>query len=556
MVSLTHTPEYAVAGADAGRLTVNIRVLAPYMPDEGKRAPVSLSCVLDKSGSMAGAKLALVKRSVCFMLDHLGPRDKIGVVEYDSAVNELIPPSRTTEAFKREAQALLNSMREGSCTNLSGGLFKGIEQQQAGTYLDWDDLSKTPPSATALDGDAWVMVDDASSASSMSSMSSLAHRVDQAQLVGDVQQSPAKRFRYTRLGSAAPASCKKIFGGVQPPAAKALEVDAIKTVFLFTDGLANVGLGEDALVPATKSLLADSEAKPALYTFGFGADHSEKLLGELAEVGQGSYYFLEKEEHIATAFADALGGLLSVAAQNVTVEFVPEKDVVVETMQTHFQVTDTGTGRKVNCGDLFSEESKDILVDLVLPKVACISGESDFKLGTLKASYFDVATSRMQSSQVELTVRRAAVVPADIEPDLNVALQRMRLETVAALSQSGVMAAQGDFDGARQGLEETLKQAQALVMSAQLKENAIVAGIARVLVEDLEEAMTDTCDADVYQSKGSKALRGKAAVRSAQRCDFTSPSKSWSAVDEDEEVKRFSGGSSRQRAMKGSVWSV
>ena len=49
MVSLSCTPEYAVTGADAGRLTVNMRVLAPYLPDEGKRAPVSLSCVLDKS---------------------------------------------------------------------------------------------------------------------------------------------------------------------------------------------------------------------------------------------------------------------------------------------------------------------------------------------------------------------------------------------------------------------------------------------------------------------------------------------------------------------------
>ena len=157
MVSLSCTPEYAVTGADAGRLTVNMRVLAPYLPDEGKRAPVSLSCVLDKSGSMAGAKLALVKKSVCFMLSHLGPRDKIGVVEYDSAVNELIPPSRTTEGFKREAESLLNSMHEGSCTNLSGGLFKGIEQQQASTYLDWDDLSKTSSSATEMDGDSWVM---------------------------------------------------------------------------------------------------------------------------------------------------------------------------------------------------------------------------------------------------------------------------------------------------------------------------------------------------------------------------------------------------------------
>ena len=48
-------------------------------------------------------------------------------------------------------------------------------------------------------------------------------------------------------------------------------------------------------------------------------------------------------------------------------------------MHTPVQVADTGAGRKVSCGDLFSEESKDILVDLALPKVSSVSEERDFK---------------------------------------------------------------------------------------------------------------------------------------------------------------------------------
>jgi hypothetical protein len=47
----------------------------------------------------------------------------------------------------------------------------------------------------------------------------------------------------------------------------------------------------------------------------YGSDHSAQLLGSIAEAGSGTYYYIESEENIPTAFADALGGLLSVASQ-------------------------------------------------------------------------------------------------------------------------------------------------------------------------------------------------------------------------------------------------
>ena len=88
-------------------------------------------------------------------------------------------------------------------------------------------------------------------------------------------------------------------------------------------------------------------------------------------------------------------------------------------------------------GDLLSEECKDILVDLLLP-AAFDTGElesGDFKIGTLKVSYFDVASAGMQATHMDLVVHRAHVVPVDMEANLHVSLQRARVETVAALEQ-------------------------------------------------------------------------------------------------------------------------
>ena len=69
-----------------------------------------------------------------------------------------------------------------------------------------------------------------------------------------------------------------------------------------------------------------------------------------------------------------------------------------------------------NTGDLLSEETKDILVELRLPATSTM-GElksGDFKIGVLKVSYFDVASASMQTTLIELVVHRAELVPVSI----------------------------------------------------------------------------------------------------------------------------------------------
>jgi hypothetical protein len=551
MVSLSSVPEFAlVSNAHGQQLTLNLRVRAPELAqeDESKRSPVSLSMVLDKSGSMAGSKLALVKRTCRFVLGQLGRRDKLGVVEYDSEVLECVPLSQTSELFRREAAIVISSMCEGSCTNLSGGLFLGVGQQKGGTYIDWDGIA---PSASAHDAADWVLVDD--DASSVSSTSSLVDRLYGANLqtpcrkASGALQSPIKRARNA-------IKSREIFGGVAAPPAKPIEGDAVRSVFLFTDGMANVGLRDEALIAATKQLL-DCETPIRLFAFGFGSDHSEQLLSELAAAGQGQYYYIEKEDQIPTAFADALGGLLSVSAQNVVLDLTPADGVTIEKLYTPFQTSTTPTGCRIKCGDILSEEHKDLLVDVILPAFST-DQEADYKIGTLKASYFDVVSTSQQICQIDIIVRRASEVPDDLEPNLQVSLQHARVDTAAALTASSQIADTGDLQGARLVLEQRLQQVMSLVSTAQRKGDAIVASIAGVLVEDLEEALRDARDLDVYRSHGSKSMRMKGACRSAQRCSFLTPvslaSQSPDGCVEgcSPELNMFISGSAKQRSMK------
>eukprot|EP00961_Rhodomonas_salina_P289317 3909633-Rhodomonas_salina.1 len=84
-VQISFTPEYEVVGAEPMKLMFNAHLSAPLVvEDVTKRSTISLTAVIDKSGSMRGAKLELVKKTCNFMLNQLSNTDKMGLVEYDT----------------------------------------------------------------------------------------------------------------------------------------------------------------------------------------------------------------------------------------------------------------------------------------------------------------------------------------------------------------------------------------------------------------------------------------------------------------------------------------
>ena len=93
-IRLSFLPEYeSVPFSPSSKLTFSGHILAPEVVNDAKRPMLSLSAVLDKSGSM-GHDLGLVKRTCEFMMQQLSRNDKLGVVQYDSNVDEVIAPKQ------------------------------------------------------------------------------------------------------------------------------------------------------------------------------------------------------------------------------------------------------------------------------------------------------------------------------------------------------------------------------------------------------------------------------------------------------------------------------
>lgn len=105
------------------RLYLLARFVAGSSPQDAKRRPLNLSLVIDKSGSMAGAKMDYTRQSAQFLVQHLGSEDLLSVVLYNDRVETLFPPERVTN--KDALVQLLDRVRVHGTTNLSGGWLEG-----------------------------------------------------------------------------------------------------------------------------------------------------------------------------------------------------------------------------------------------------------------------------------------------------------------------------------------------------------------------------------------------------------------------------------------------
>jgi Mg-chelatase subunit ChlD len=142
-------------------------------------------------------------------------------------------------------------------------------------------------------------------------------------------------------------------------------------ILLLTDGIANRGMIQTESLNQLVNRLIQENHRGAitLSTVGYGSDHNDELMRQMAITCGGSYNIVHTIEDVASVFGDILGGLASCIIQKLEVE-VP---ITVDAL-TQYVVRNEGDKRYIMIGDVSSACERTLLLAGVVPDSIVIRG--------------------------------------------------------------------------------------------------------------------------------------------------------------------------------------
>ncbi|CAL0329070.1 unnamed protein product [Lupinus luteus] len=402
--------------------------------DKKSHAAIDLVTVLDVSGSMGGTKLALLKRAMGFVIQNLGPSDRLSVIAFSSTAHRIFPLRLMTDTGRQQALQAVNSLIANGGTNIAEGLRKGAK-----VFVDrrW----KNPVSSIILLSDG-----------------------------------------------------KDTYSVSRGP---------------------NVETNYQLLVPDSIHRNNSTGLHIPVHAFGFGSDHDAALMHSISEISGGTFSFIEAEDVIQDAFAQCIGGLLSVVVQElqVKVECVHPSLQLSSVKAGSYQtsLTDNSRMASINVGDLYAEEERDFLVTVNVP----VDGSSsEMSLLIVRALYRDPITKEMvdleENSEVKIQ-RPDNVGTAELVVSIEVDRQRNRLLAAEAMAEARVAAERHDLSAAVSILENCHK-ALSETVSARAGDSLCLA-----LSVELEEMQVRMRSKRVYEQSGRAYVLSGLSSHSCQR---------------------------------------
>lgn len=97
-----------------------------FSTGDAERPPANVAIVLDKSGSMGGAKIARAREAAKMAVERLGPNDIVSIIAYDTTVSVVVPATKVAD--KEAIFEMIDGIKPGGNTALFAGVSKGAAE--------------------------------------------------------------------------------------------------------------------------------------------------------------------------------------------------------------------------------------------------------------------------------------------------------------------------------------------------------------------------------------------------------------------------------------------
>ena len=209
-----------------------ININSPQPKEGEKKCNADLICVIDISGSMAGEKLNLVKKSLKILVKLMDKNDRLALILFENEASIFFDLDYMTDKTKQNLITKIDEIRASGGTDILSGLEEAIEI--------------------------------------------------------------LKKEKENQNGN------------------------RVSSIILLSDGCDNekndIQLGE-----ALKNLTKGQNLSFTLNTFGYGNDHDPKIMDRLANIRDGSFFYVENYKKVSEYFVTVLGGCVSVISKNVKI---------------------------------------------------------------------------------------------------------------------------------------------------------------------------------------------------------------------------------------------
>jgi len=466
---------------------------------ENNRAPLDLVCVVDESGSMSGDPIMLVKETVEFIINNLEPNDRFGCIGYASTTREIMPLEKMDADGKKKALNAVKSISATTSTALCAGLCHGLDvmrkrvfKNDVASVMLFTDGEATDGPKEARDIIHATMDPNFFKLATQSPLDNvLQTSISPSQQVQPLLPQVQQKVQKQQVQQVPRARQQQVQQPQQGISVSSQENDKDK------DKDKDKNENDESPLPCT------------INTFGFGPNHKASLLQAIAEHGRGMYAFIEKPNMIADTFAECLGGLVSVVAQNI--------QITIESLNTtkinrcisqgyNVNVLKENEKYKVTVNDIQSEENRDIIFELKLSAID--EPKEKYPIIQFSVEYKNVVKNENETKKIVCCIDR--VDGNDIgQRNYELDLQFNRITAADAMKSADVLAQQGKLDDAK----KVLDNASDIINESKTSKETF----SKNLVNDITAVKSKLNSRNDYDQFGGKMLKMNVQAHNMQR---------------------------------------